>query len=411
MKRRVVITGLGIVSPIGNDVSKFWESLCAGRSGIGPITHFDASHHTSRIAGEIKDFDPSPYLSAKDLRRVDQFVQYAIVATGMAISNSGLDLSTIDMNRFGSIVGSGIGGIYTIESQHKVMLDKGPSRLSPFFIPMLIVNMASGMIGIKFGLKGPNSCSVTACATSNHCIGDAHRVIESGYADFMVAGGSEAAIWPLGVGGFCAAKALSTRNDEPEKASRPFDKDRDGFVMGEGSGIILLEEYEQAKARGADIYAEVIGYGMSCDAHHMTAPHPEGDGAIRCMKASLDDAGINPGEVDYINAHGTSTQLNDAVETKAIKDVFGEHARKLAISSTKSMTGHLLGAAGGIELAACALAIKNGIIPPTINYETPDPACDLDYVPNEARKQEVNVALSNSLGFGGHNATILIKKI
>ncbi|NQT90676.1 MAG: beta-ketoacyl-ACP synthase II [Candidatus Omnitrophica bacterium] len=410
-RRRVVITGLGTISPIGNDTKTFWDSLCAGKSGIGKITHFDTTGFTSRIAGEIRGYDPSKYLTPKDRRRTDIFVQYAVSAAGMAIDDAGIDLSSIDLCRFGAIVGSGIGGIQTIESEHKVLLERGPSRISPFFIPMLIVNMAPGYIAIKFGLQGPNSCSVTACASSNHSLGEAFRIIQHGYADLMIGGGSEAAIWALGVAGFCAAKALSTRNDEPEKASRPFDRDRDGFVMSEGSGVLLLEEYEHAKKRGADIYAELVGYGMSCDAYHMTAPDPEGRGAIRCMEGALKDAGMNADELTYINAHGTSTKLNDKVETAAIKKVFGSHAKKLAVSSTKSMTGHLLGAAGGAELAACALAIKNGIIPPTINYENQDPDCDLDYVPNEARKQDVNVALSNSLGFGGHNASLIIRKI
>ncbi|NQT94985.1 MAG: beta-ketoacyl-ACP synthase II [Candidatus Omnitrophica bacterium] len=411
MKRRVVITGLGIISPVGNDVKSFWESLCAGKSGIDKITHFDTSDYTTKIAGEVKDFDPSKYLTTKEARRSDGFVQFAVAASTLAVEDAGLNLSSMDLNRMGSIVGSGIGGLSTIESQHKVLLEKGPSRVTPFLIPMLIVNMASGMIAIKLGLKGPNSCSVTACASSNHSIGEAFRIIQHDYADSMLAGGSEAAIWPLGVGGFSAAKALSTRNDEPKKASRPFDKDRDGFVMSEGSAIVILEEYERAKKRGARIYAEVIGYGMSCDAYHMTAPDPDGDGAIRCLQAVLKDSKINPEDVDYINAHGTSTQLNDKIETAAIKKVFGSHANKLAISSTKSIVGHLLGAAGGAELAASALSILNGILTPTINYETPDPECDLDYVPNEARKQDVGIALSNSLGFGGHNATIAIRKI
>lgn len=411
MKRRVVITGLGVISPVGNDVKSLWESLCAGTSGIGKITHFDASGYDSQIAGEVKGFDPTKYLTPKDIKRTDMFTQYAVVAAGIALEDSQIDLSSIDPYSFGIIVGSGIGGIHTIEQEYKVLLKKGPSRISPFFIPMLIVNMASGMIAIKFGLKGPNSCSVTACASSNHSIGEAFRIIQNGYADLMLSGGSEAAIWPLAVGGFCAAKALSTRNDEPEKASRPFDKQRDGFVMAEGAGIVLLEEYKHARKRGANIYAEVIGYGMSCDAYHMTAPDPEGKGAIRCMEEALKDADMKPEEVTYINAHGTSTQLNDTVETEAIKDVFGDCAKKIAISSTKSMTGHLLGAAGGIELVACVLSIRDGIIPPTTNYEYPDPKCDLDYVPNEARKQDVKVALSNSLGFGGHNATLIIRKI
>ena len=411
MKRRVVITGLGVVSPIGNGIEKFKDAIYAGKSGAGKITAFDASEFTSRIAGQVNDFEASDYLSPKEVRRSDRFVQFAIAAAFMAVEDSKIDLQSIDPYRVGSVIGSGIGGIHTIERDHKILLEKGPSRISPFFIPMLIVNMASGMVAIKLGAKGPNSCSVTACASSNHSIGEAFRIIQNNYADVMFGGGSEAAITPMGIGGFCAAKALSTRNDEPEKASRPFDKDRNGFIMAEGSGIVMLEEYEHAKKRNAPIYAELIGYGMSCDAYHMTAPDPEGCGAIRCMQDSIKDAGLNPEDVDYINAHGTSTKLNDAMETKAIKAVFGGHAKNLAISSTKSMTGHMLGAAGGAELASSCLTIKSGIIPPTINYEIPDPDCDLDYVPNKSREQKVNVAISNSLGFGGHNATLIIRKI
>ena len=411
MKKRVVITGLGVVSPIGNSKELFWQSLCAGRSGVSRISSFDASCFTSRIAGEIRDFDATPYMSLKDIKRSDRFTQFAVAAACMSVDDAKIDLTGIDPYRAGSIIGSGIGGIHTIEREHQVLLNKGPSRVSPFFIPMLIVNMASGMVAIRLGLKGPNSCSVTACASSNHSIGEAFRVIQNGYADIMLAGGSEAAISPMAVSGFCAAKALSTMNDSPQEASRPFDKHRNGFVMSEGSGIVLLEEYEHAKKRGAYIYAEVAGYGMSCDAYHMTAPDPAGKGAIRCMQEALKDAAVNPEDVDYINAHGTSTILNDAMETKAIKAVLGCHAKNVAISSTKSMTGHLLGAAGGIELAATALTIEKGIIVPTINYKYPDPDCDLDYVPNEARQKKVDIAISNSLGFGGHNATIVIKKI
>jgi len=411
MKKRVVITGLGVVSPIGNGKEPFWKSLCAGRSGVSKISSFDASCFTSRIAGEIRDFDAVPYMSLKDIKRSDRFTQFAVAAACMSADDAKIDLAGMDPYRAGSIIGSGIGGIHTIEREHQVLLNKGPSRVSPFFIPMLIVNMASGMVAIRLGLKGPNSCSVTACASSNHSIGEAFRVIQNGYADIMFAGGSESAISPMAVSGFCAAKALSTMNDSPQEASRPFDKHRNGFVMSEGSGIILLEEYEHAKKRGSNIYAEVVGYGMSCDAYHMTAPDPEGKGAIRCMQEALKDAGINPEDVDYINAHGTSTMLNDAMETKAIKAVLGSHAKHVAISSTKSMTGHLLGAAGAIELAAAALSIEKGVIAPTINYKYPDPDCDLDYVPNEARQKKVDIAMSNSLGFGGHNATIVIKKI
>jgi 3-oxoacyl-[acyl-carrier-protein] synthase II len=411
MKRRVVITGLGIVSPIGNGRDKFWESLCAGKSGISKITSFDASAFSSRIAGEIRDFDPTVYMSPKDVKRSDRFAQFAVAAACMSLEDANLELDRLDPYRVGCIIGSGIGGIHTIEREHKVLLNKGPTRVSPFFIPMLIVNMASGMVAIRLGAKGPNTCSVTACASSNHSIGEAFRIIQNNYADIMFAGGSEAAISPMAVSGFCAAKALSTMNDDPQGSSRPFDKNRNGFVMSEGSGIVLLEEYEHAKKRGAHIYAEVAGYGMSCDAYHMTAPDPEGKGAIRCMQEALKDAGINPDEVDYINAHGTSTMLNDAMETKAIKAVLGGHSKKAAVSSTKSMTGHLLGAAGGVELAAAALTVSRDIIAPTINYQYPDPDCDLDYVPNQTRNRQVNVAMSNSLGFGGHNATIVIRKI
>ena len=411
MKRRVVITGLGIVSPIGNGKDNYWQALQSGRSGVTEITSFDASAYTSRIAGVVQNFDLTPYISKKDIKRSDRFTQFAVVAARMAFEDSGLDSATMDPYRAGSIIGSGIGGIHTIEKEHQVLIKDGPSRVSPFFIPMIIVNMASGMAGINLGLKGPNSCSVTACASGNHCIGEALRIIQHGYAEIMFAGGSEAAISPMGIGGFCAARALSTRNDDPKKASRPFDAQRNGFVMAEGSGIILLEEYEHAKQRGAEIYAEVIGYGMSCDAYHMTAPNPNGEGAIRCMQETLKDASINPEDVAYINAHGTSTMLNDAMETKAIKAVFGERAKKIAISSTKSMTGHMLGAAGGAELAATVLSLSNNLVAPTINYEYPDPNCDLDYVPNKAREVEIDIAISNSFGFGGHNATIAIKKI
>ena len=411
MKRRVVITGLGIVSPIGNGKDNYWQALQSGRSGVTEITSFDASAYTSRIAGVVQNLDLTLYMSKKDIKRSDRFTQFAVVAARMAFEDSGLDSATMDPYRAGSIIGSGIGGIHTIEKEHQVLIKDGPSRVSPFFIPMIIVNMASGMAGINLGLKGPNSCSVTACASGNHCIGEALRIIQHGYAEIMFAGGSEAAISPMGIGGFCAARALSTRNDDPKKASRPFDAQRNGFVMAEGSGIILLEEYEHAKQRGAEIYAEVIGYGMSCDAYHMTAPNPNGEGAIRCMQETLKDASINPEDVAYINAHGTSTMLNDAMETKAIKAVFGERAKKIAISSTKSMTGHMLGAAGGAELAATVLSLSNNLVAPTINYEYPDPNCDLDYVPNKAREVEIDIAISNSFGFGGHNATIAIKKI
>ncbi len=413
-KRRVVVTGLGVISPVGNSLDKFWKSLLEGKSGVRRLTCFDPTHFTSKIAAEVRDFDPTPYLSSKELRRMDRFVQFAVVAAKMAFANSGMDLEKEDRARIGTLVGSGIGGLHTIEKEHTQFLslgpEKGPDRMSPFLIPMLIVNMAAGQISITLGLKGPNSAVATACATGNHAIGDAFRLIQHNDADVMVCGGSEAAITPMGFGGFCALKALSTRNDDPERASRPFDKNRDGFVMGEGSGIVVLEEMTHAIKRNAHIYCEMVGYGMSADAYHMTAPDPQGDGAIRCMTNSLKDAGVKPEEMDYINAHGTSTLYNDKIETLAIKKVFGSHARKIAISSTKSVTAHLLGAAGGVEMIACALAMKEGIVPPTINYETPDPECDLDYVPNKPRAVKIDVCMSNSLGFGGHNATLVMRK-
>jgi len=412
--RRVVVTGLGVVSPVGNSIENFWKSLLEGKSGVKRLKCFDPTYFTSKIAAEVKDFDPTPYLSAKELRRMDRFTQFAVVAAKMAIADSKIDLGKEDLNRIGVLVGSGIGGLHTIEKEHDQFIalgpEKGPDRMSPFLIPMLIVNMAAGQISITLGLKGPNSAVATACATGNHAIGDAFRLVRHNDADVMVSGGAEAAITKMGFGGFCALKALSTSNDEPERASRPFDKNRDGFVIGEGSGIVVLEEMEHAIRRNAPIYCELIGYGMSADAYHMTAPDPQGDGAIRCIAASLKDADIKPEDVDYINAHGTSTLYNDKIETLAIKKVFGEHAKKVAISSTKSVMGHLLGAAGGVELIACALAIRDGIIPPTINYETPDPDCDLDYVPNKARKAHINVCISNSLGFGGHNATLVVRR-
>ncbi|MCM8761391.1 MAG: beta-ketoacyl-ACP synthase II [Candidatus Omnitrophica bacterium] len=414
-KRRVVVTGLGVVSPVGNDIETFWKSLIEGKSGVRRLTCFDPTHFTCKIGAEVKDFDPAPYLSAKEIKRMDRFVQFAVVSAKMALSDSRLELDREDRTKIGVMVGSGIGGLHTVEAEHRQYIalgnEKGPDRISPFLIPMLIVNMASGQISITLGLKGPNSAVATACATGNHAIGDAFRIIQRGEADVMVCGGSEAAMTHMGFGGFCALKALSTAyNDCPEKASRPFDKNRDGFVMGEGAGVIVLEEMEHAVKRNAPIYCELVGYGMSGDAYHMTAPDPEGDGGIRCMAASLKDGGVKPEEVDYINAHGTSTLYNDRIETLAIKKVFGSHARKLAVSSTKSVTGHLLGAAGGVEMIACALAIKHGIIPPTINYETPDPDCDLDYVPNKPRSAKINVAVSNALGFGGHNATLVVKR-
>ncbi len=411
MKNRVVITGLGVISPIGNDVLTFWQALKEGKGGIGPLTSFDATRFDSRIAGEVKGFDISSYgVSSKDARRMDKFAQYAVAAARQAVADSGLDLEKEDRTRIGAVVGSGIGSLYTIEEQHKIMLGKGPDKMSPFLIPMLIVNEASGQVGIVLGLKGPNTCVATACASGSHAIGDAFRILERGNADVIIAGGTESCVVPTGVGGFCALKALSTRNNEPHKASRPFDRERDGFVIAEGCGLVVLETLEHAQNRKASIRAEIVGYGMSCDAYHITAPDPDGDGAARAMKEALKDAALNPEDIDYINAHGTSTKLNDKVETQAIKSAFGNHAKKVMISSTKSMTGHLLGAAGGVEFLACCLAIRDAVVPPTINYEYPDPECDLDYVPNVARKIKIDVCLSNSLGFGGHNATLIVRK-
>jgi 3-oxoacyl-[acyl-carrier-protein] synthase II len=411
MENRVVVTGLGVISALGNDVPGFWEALKAGKSGIDKLTSFDASRFDSRIAGEVKGFDPGLYgMSSKDIRRMDKFVQYAVAAATQAIKSSGLDLNKEDKTRIGVLVGSGIGSLHIIEEEYKVYLEKGPSKLSPFLIPMLIVNEASGYVAITFGLKGPNSCVATACASGSHAIGDAFKILERGDAEVMVCGGTESCITALGVGGFCALKGLSTRNDEPQRASRPFDRERDGFVMAEGCGLVVLETLEHARRRNAPILAEITGYGMSCDAYHITAPDPEGDGAARAMKEALKDAQVKSEEVDYINAHGTSTKLNDKIETLAIKKALGAHAKKVMVSSTKSMTGHLLGAAGGLEFIVCCLAIKDGVAPPTINYEYPDPDCDLDYVPNTARKAKVEVCMSNSLGFGGHNATLILRK-
>jgi 3-oxoacyl-[acyl-carrier-protein] synthase II len=408
--RRVVITGVGAVTPVGNSAEEFWAALIQGKSGIGPITRFDASALPTKIAGELKGFDPLRYMDKKDDRKFDPFLKYALACAAMAVEDAGLNVERVDRTRFGVLVGSGIGGITTLLESHKTLLEKGPDRVSPFFIPMLIVNMASGLISMRFGAKGPNSSIVTACATGNHAIGDAMKIIQRNDADVMIAGGSEAIILPLTFAGFCQMKAMSTRNDDPARASRPFDATRDGFVCGEGGGLLVLESLDHALGRDARIYAEVVGYGMTGDAYHMTAPDPEADGAARAMTLAMKDAEVEPSAVGYINAHGTSTPYNDKSETMAIKRVFGEHARKLAVSSTKSMTGHLIGAAGGIEAIATALAIHHGILPPTINYETPDPDCDLDYVPNQARKQDVEVALSNAFGFGGTNATIVLRK-
>lgn len=409
LAKRVVITGLGVISPIGNDIQTFWKHAIEGKSGVGPVTTFDTSEYSTRIAAEVKGYDPLDHFDRKEARRMDRFVQFAVVAAKQALNHSGLNMEKLDPDRVGVYIGSGIGGLQTWEEQHRTLLERGPKRVSPFFIPMMIANMAAGQVSIATGAKGPNSAAISACATGTHSIGDASKIIQRGEADVMLAGGTEATVSPMAFAGFCASKAMSTRNDEPEKASRPFDKERDGFVMGEGAGVLILESEEHARARGAEIIAEVAGYGMSGDAYHLTQPAPEGEGAARAMKRALTDAGLKPEEVGYINAHGTSTEFNDKFETLAIKTIFGEHAYKLAISSTKSMTGHLLGASGGVEAIATALALKEGILPPTINQEHPDPACDLDYVPNQARRVSVRAALSNSFGFGGHNATIALK--
>ncbi len=410
MKNRVVITGLGAVTPIGIGKTEFWNALLAGKTGIAKITRFDASEFSTQIAGEVNDFDPGLYMDKKEAKRMDRFTQFAIAASKMALEDCGIDLEQEDRTRIGTLIGTGIGGMDTLHDQFRTLFEKGPGRISPFFVPMMIGNMAAGQTSITFGLQGPCSCVVTACATGTNAIGDAFKIIQRGDADVMVAGGTEAAISPTAVAGFCSMKAMSTRNDEPEKASRPFDKDRSGFVMGEGAGIVILESLEHALARGARIYAEIVGYGFNADAYHITAPAPEGAQAAKCMEMAVKDAGIPLTEINYINAHGTSTPLNDKNETLAIKALFGEHAYKLSVSSIKSMTGHLLGAAGGIECIATALSIAEDMVPPTINYDTPDEELDLDYVPHTARKQTVTAALSNSFGFGGHNATILLKK-
>ncbi|HET6948098.1 MAG TPA: beta-ketoacyl-ACP synthase II [bacterium] len=407
---RAVVTGIGVVSPIGIGKDRFWASLVEGRCGVGPITRFDASAFTTRIAAEVPDFDPTNWMDRKEARRNDRFVQFAYAASRMALEDGNFHLTPQNAARVGVLIGSGIGGAETWEEQHRTLLERGPGRVSPFFIPMIIINMASGVVSILLGAKGPNSAVVTACATGGNAIGEAARIIQRGEADAMVAGGSEATITALSLAGFCSMKAMSTRNDEPAKASRPFDATRDGFIMGEGAGIVLLENLEQARAREAHIYGEVVGYGMSGDAYHITQPDPDADGAARSIRNALHDAHLEPSAIDYINAHGTSTPYNDKTETLAIKRVFGDHARSVPISSTKSMTGHLLGAAGGVELIACALAIEHQMLPPTINYEVPDPACDLDYVPNIARPARVQVAMSNAFGFGGHNAILILGK-
>lgn len=410
-KRRVVVTGLGIVSPIGNSVETAWASLMAGKSGIVRISRFDASAFASQIAGEVQGFDVSAYLSAKEARRMDVFIHYGLAAGIDAFRDAGIEVNDANRERIGVNIGSGIGGLPMIEETHKTLLADGPRKISPFFIPSAIINMIAGHLSILFGLQGPNLAMVTACTTGTHAIGESARIIERGEADVMIAGGAESSVCPLGIGGFSAARALSTRNDDPAGASRPWDKDRDGFVLAEGAGVLVLEEYEHARARNARIYCELIGYGKGADAYHMTAPTEDGSGAARCMNAALRDAGINPDEVDYINAHGTSTPLGDVAETRAIKASFGDHARKLMVSSTKSMTGHLLGAAGGVEAVFTALSIARGAVPPTINLHEPDPECDLDYVPNTARDARIEIALSNSFGFGGTNGTLIFRRV
>lgn len=409
-ERKVVVTGLGALSSVGNNVDEIWKNICNGVCGIGPITLFDATDFDSRIAGEVKNFDPAQWMDRKNVKKTDRFVQFAVAGAKQAVKDAGLEINESNAQRIGVVIGSGIGGIETIEKQHKIYLERGPRRISPFFIPMLLIDLAAGVVSIEMGAKGPNIAIVTACATGTHSIGEAFEMISRGDIDACICGGAEAPIAPLGVGGFCAMKALSTRNDDPQHASRPFDKNRDGFIMAEGCGIVVLEAEEHAKKRGAKIYAEIIGYGASGDAYHITQPAPEGAGYAKALERALNRAKINPEQIDYINAHGTSTYYNDIFETQAIKSVFKDHAYKLSVSSTKSMTGHMLGAAGGMEFIITCLAVKNGIIPPTINYEEPDPQCDLDYVPNTAREKEIRYALSSSLGFGGHNGCVIVKK-
>jgi 3-oxoacyl-[acyl-carrier-protein] synthase II len=410
-ERRVAVTGLGVICPLGNDVPTFWKNVISSQCGIDKIASFDASPYDTQIAGEVKNFDPTPaFPSPKDVRRADRFSQFGVHASWQALKDSGLDLEKENRDEIGVILGSGIGGLETTAEQHQVLLDRGPGRLSPFMIPMLISNMASGLTSMFFDLRGPNFATCSACATANHAIGEAWRAIKMGDAQVMLAGGAEATIVPIGIGGFCAMKAMSTRNDDPKHASRPFDKERDGFVMGEGSGILVLEEMERAKKRGARIYCDIVGYGNTADAYHLTSPSPEGEGAARCMKMALRNGNLQLEEVNYINAHGTSTPQGDVCETQAIKAVFKEHAKKIAVSSTKGATGHMLGAAGSVEMAVCSLALYHGIAPPTINYEVPDPECDLDYVPNTAREMKITAVINNSFGFGGHNASIAAKK-
>ncbi len=408
--KRVVITGLGAITPLGNTLASYWDGLMAGKNGIAPITLFDASRHGCRIAGEVKNFNPHDYLERKEAKRMDRFAQFGVCASKQALADAKLAIDELNADRVGVLIGTGIGGVKVLEDQQEVYLTKGPDRCSPFMIPMMIANMAAGLTAIHTGAKGPNSCTVTACAAGSHAIGDAFRLLQRGFADAMICGGAESAVTPLSVAGFASMKALSTRNEEPELACRPFDRDRDGFVMGEGAGILVLEELEHALARGARIYAEVVGYGMTCDAYHITSPVPDGQGATRSMELALKDAQLQPADVDYINAHGTSTPANDKTETRAIKKALGDRAAQVAVSSTKSMTGHLLGGSGGIEAVATAMAIANDRMPPTINLENPDPECDLDYVAHTSRAATVNVALSNSFGFGGHNVTLVFRK-
>jgi 3-oxoacyl-[acyl-carrier-protein] synthase II len=409
MERRVVVTGMGAITPLGIGVEQTWEGMRAGRSGIRKITLFDATEFSSRIAGEVADFDPTVWMEPKDARHTDRFAQFAIGAAALAVEDAGLDFGEVDGNRVGILIGSGIGGTWTWEEQHRVLMEKGPSRISPFFIPMLIIDMASGRVAMRYGARGPNTAVATACATSAHAIGDAGEVIRRGDAEVMIAGGAEAAVSPLALGGFCAMRALSRRNDEPERASRPFDRERDGFVMAEGAGVVVLEELEHAEKRGARIHGELIGYGMSADAYHITQPQPEGDGMALAMNAALRDAQLSPEQVDYVNAHGTATPVGDPAETRALKRVFGRRAYELPISSTKSVTGHLLGAGGAVEAIACLCAIRDGVAPPTANLDDPDPECDLDYVPKQARELPIRIAMTNSFGFGGHNATLIVR--
>jgi 3-oxoacyl-[acyl-carrier-protein] synthase II len=410
-ERRVVITGMGVVSPLGNDLDSFWNNLVTGKCGISRIASFDPSAYETQIAGEVKDFNAAPaFPSPKEVRRTDRYSQFGVYAAWLALRDSGVDLEKVNRDEFGVFIGSGIGGLQTVTEQHTILLQRGPTRLSPFMIPMLISNMASGLVSMYHNLRGPNFATCSACATANHALGEAWRTLKMGDAQMMLAGGAEATIVPIGIGGFCAMRAMSTRNSDPARASRPFDKERDGFVMGEGSGVLVLEDLEHAKARGAKIYCELAGYGNSADAHHLTAPSPGGEGAARCMRMALRNGGLNPEDVSYINAHGTSTPQGDIAETQAIKTVFGAHARKLAVSSTKGATGHMLGAAGAVEMVVCAKAIQTDVVPPTINYEVPDPECDLDYVPQTARETRVNAIVNNSFGFGGHNATLVAKK-